>query len=175
MKRAEHLRDSVRRTGVSLPGRELRERDQHKIALAHPRMGNLKSWFADSLVSENQNIQVQGARAIANTGRTVTSVLFFDAQQGCEQSLGIELCFKSDDRIEKSRLIGEAHRRGGIERRACHHRSQGTQPRGGSGHRGLGIPGRTRLVRTHADIDLLHALQTIAMRTAEGRAVGPIC
>ena len=81
MKNLEHLRDSFRHAGFFTFGRKLRERDQHEISLTHPRMGNLKSWLADSLVSEHQNIQVQGSGAIANARRTVAPKFFFDLKQ----------------------------------------------------------------------------------------------
>jgi hypothetical protein len=77
-------------------------------------MGNLKSGLADFLVSEHQNIQVERARAISNTLRTVTSVLLFDPQQAVEQRVGIERGLQGDHCIEKSRLLGKPHGLGGV-------------------------------------------------------------
>jgi len=78
-------------------------------------MGNLKSGLADFLVSEYQNIQVEGARAIPNARQPVAAELLFDPQQAVEQRVGIERGLQGDHCIEKSRLFGKTHRLGGIQ------------------------------------------------------------
>ena len=80
-------------------------------------MRNLEARLADPFVSIHQNIQVQGARAIANCGEAVSPEFLFDAEQGVQQSAGGEIGLQGDDGVEETGLVGEPDGFGGVERR----------------------------------------------------------
>jgi hypothetical protein len=87
----EQLRDDFGLLARLILGCEFHERNHDKLALAHPRMGNLQSGLLDSSVSEHQNIQVQRPRAIPDCCRSVPPEFLFDAQQPGEQGMRFEL------------------------------------------------------------------------------------
>jgi hypothetical protein len=81
-------------------------------------MGELKARLAHFQVFEYKNIQIQRAGSVANAGGAVAPKFLFDAEQAFEQGMWVKVGLKDNHRIEKTRLIGDAHRLGGIERGA---------------------------------------------------------
>ncbi len=125
-------------------------------------MGKLKARLADGQISEYQNIQIQRSGSVANAGGAVAAKLMFDAEEAFEQGMRVEAGLKDDHRIEKMRLIGEAHRLGGIERRARYNAPERFEARGRSGQRSFGWPRAAGQVCAHSDVGGLHTIKTIA-------------
>lgn len=125
-------------------------------------MGKLKTRLADCQVSEYQNIQIQRAGSVANAGGTVAAKLLFNAKQALEQGVRVKAGLKDDDRVEKTRLAGEAHRLGGIKRRASYDVPQRLEARGRRSQRSFRWSHGTGQVCAHSDVGGLHDIKTIA-------------
>jgi hypothetical protein len=80
-------------------------------------MGNLQSRLVHRQVSKEQNVQVEGPRAVAQAGRAVPAELVLDGQQAFEQLPWRKVRLQFDDGIDETRLAGESDRLGAPERR----------------------------------------------------------
>ena len=138
-------------------------------------MGKLKARLADCQISKYQHIQIQRSRSVANAGGPVAAKLMFDAEEAFEQCLRVEAGLKGDDRVQKMRLIGEAHRLGGIERRARYNATERFEARGGSGQRSFGRTRAAGQVCPHSDVGGLHTIKTIAAGRDQVGRVPPHC
>ncbi len=125
-------------------------------------MRKLKARLADGQVSKYQNIQIERAGSVANAGGAVPAKLMFDAEQACEQGMRVKDGLKDDDRVEKTRLAGEAHRLGGIKRRARKNVTERFEARGSRGQGGFRWSHAAGQVCTHSDVGGLHEIKTIA-------------
>ena len=127
-------------------------------------MRNLKAGLADPLVSIHKDIQVQGARAIANCGEAITPEFLFQPKQPVEQGTGVEIGFESHDGVEETGLVGETDGFGGVERGAGNDASERFQPFSGGGKGGFGVSGGAVNVRAHTDVGGMHRFQSIGLR-----------
>lgn len=88
--------------------RDFVERNQNEGALGHARMRNLQIGLTEAKVSQHQDIQIEGARAVAWAERAVAAVLALEVEQRIEQRVRRKRRFEHDDCVEKSWLLGEA-------------------------------------------------------------------
>jgi len=138
------------------------ERNQDESALRQPRVRNLKTRLADLHVPEEQNIQIERARAVGDGAGPVSSKLLFDGQQAFQQLLGLKLCFQGDHRVDKARLRGKSDRFGGVERRPAGDVTERFKTGGSCGESGLRRACTTGDVRAHGDVRGWHEFKTIA-------------
>lgn len=89
---------------------------KHKCALRQPRMRNFEIVLAQNQIAEQENVQVERARAIPEPRRAVAAKLALQVEQGMQQLARSKIGLKPHNGIEKSRLIGKAYRSGGIKR-----------------------------------------------------------
>ena len=79
---------------------------------------NLEARLVDQSLAEQQDIQVQGARAPA-FGLAFTALRQFDALQGIEQRQRLEVGLQCRNRVDVAWLVGGPERVAGIERGDC--------------------------------------------------------
>jgi len=96
-------------------------------------MRNFQARFADPLVPVYQNIQIQRPWPVANALRAIPAKFLLNPEQPLEQGAGVELRLQRHHSVEKSGLIGQAHRRGRIEGRTGDYVAQGLQALRGRG------------------------------------------
>ena len=151
--------------------RDLVEGNEDECALGQAGMRNLKIGFTEVKISQQYNIQVQGAGAIAHAGGAVTAEFALDFEQRIEKAMRGEAGFKRDDRIQKPGLVGEADGRGGIERGAVNDAAcRGFEPASRGGQRGGGRSRRTGDICSHRDVGCEHGIERISQ--ADGASMG---
>jgi len=140
-------------------GRDLRERDENECTFGKTGMRDFEVGLGDDLIAEEQDVEVERARAVWKTGCAVAAELALDSEQAFEQGARGEFGFERDHGVDKVRLVGEADGRGGVERRAGNEAAQGFEARCGGGERGFGRASVAWQVGAEADIGGGHAAQ----------------
>lgn len=112
--------------------RKLQKRDKHEGALAYARMRNGKSFLADMVIPEDQNIDIDGARSPALIAHPFQPA--FGVKASIKQLTGRKRRLDFSDRIEKIRLVGDTPRwrtikRGNLDDIDTRERIKGTQGR----------------------------------------------
>lgn len=101
---------------ITQPRRNLMKRHEHKCALRQPWMRNLEIVLAQNQIAEQENVEVERARAIPEPSRAVPSEVALQIEQSTQQLARSKMGLKPHNGVEKSRLIGKAHRRRGVKR-----------------------------------------------------------
>ncbi len=127
------------------------EGDENKGALGKTRVGDIEAGLANDQVSIEDDVEIERARAIGRAGDAVAAEFALEGEKRAEKLEGGEIGFKSDDGIEKARLLGEAGGRGGVERGARRDVADGGEASGGSGERGFRRAGRAIEVGAKSD------------------------
>ncbi len=109
------MRDGSAAVGIAQVGRDFVQRDEDEGALGEARMRDFKAGLAEDEIVVEENVEIEGARAVRNTGGAVAAEFTLDEENGAKQFERRQSCFESYDRVEKAGLIGEAHGLGGVE------------------------------------------------------------
>jgi len=129
----KQLSHGTAREWVDRLWRDLREWDEDEGAVGKAGMGDFEVGLGYDLIAEEQDIQVECARAVWKTGCAVAAKFALDCQQAVEQGAGGEIAFESDDGVDEVGLVGKADGLGGVERRTGDEAAEGFEPRcGGS-------------------------------------------
>jgi hypothetical protein len=96
--------------------RDLDQGYQHEGALRQPRMWDLQPRLADLRVAQEQDVQIQRSRPVADALPPVAPKLLFDFQQPFQQLSRLQVRFQLHHRINESRLFGKPHWLGAVER-----------------------------------------------------------
>jgi hypothetical protein len=75
-------------------------------------VGDVEVGFVEDEVSIEQNVEIESARAVGNSGGAVAAEFALDGEEGGEEGSGGEIGFEGDDGVDKARLIGKADRLG---------------------------------------------------------------
>jgi len=135
---------------------DLAERDEDEGAFGEAGVGNDKTGPTDNEVAIEQDVQVEGARAIGDAGGAVTPKVLFDEEQGAEEFKGGQVCLKRGGGIEKAGLLGEADGLGGVERGAGKYAAKGVEARSRGSQRGIWGSGGAGQVGAHSDVGGAH-------------------
>jgi hypothetical protein len=125
-------------------------------------MRNLQTGFTNDEVSHQKDIQIQGARTVADTGRAATPEPKLEFEQGLEQCRWGKCGGQCDHGVGEARLVRKSHRFGQVEGRTGDNAPQLFQSRRG---RGQGRLGRARMagqVGAHSDVCRLHGGQDLS-------------
>ncbi len=68
-------------------------------------MRDFEIGFADHQVVEQENIEIEGAGPVGDSGGAVAAEFVFDGQQGGQQFTRLESCFECHDGVEKTGLV----------------------------------------------------------------------
>jgi len=115
-------------------------------------MRDFKSGFAKDEIVVEENVEIEGARAIGNTGGAVAAEFAFDEENGAKQFERRQSGFESDDCVKETGLISEADGRGGVDRGAGRDAAEGGEANGGGGERGFGRAGGAGQVGAEGDV-----------------------
>lgn len=123
--------------------------------------------FAQDQVAEQQNVEVESARAISGPGgAAVAAKLLLNAEQAGEQLARSKSGFKPHHRIQKMRLIGKSDGRRGIKRGTRNHAAQLRQPLPSRRERRLRRTSRAGQVCAESDVRNGHPVFRIALRSS---------
>lgn len=142
--------------GMSRIGRDLSEGQQDEAALVHAWVRHEEPLGGENAIAVENEVQVEGARAICDAVAAVAAEETFDLKQAIEQRLGCEGGFKRDGGIQKGGLIGVADGLSGVEARACGDVAELTQLLNGGLEGGLRSAGDAGQIRAKRDICRLH-------------------
>jgi hypothetical protein len=109
------------------------------------------------LGSQQQQVEVERPRAIADGARAIAPKGQFYPQQGIEQCACREASFQPNHGVDEARLILEPDRPGGVERGPACHRAEASELFDGSRQRFFRRSCRTGDVRSQSDVGELHA------------------
>lgn len=124
----EELIHSRMETGNNNLRRNLVQWYENEGAVCQARVRNLKVRSTKLKVSHHQDIQVEGTRAVGNTGGPVPAEFLLNLEESLEEGTGGKGRVKFDHGVEKAGLIGESYGLGGIERGAADHSAEGGEP-----------------------------------------------
>jgi len=150
-------------------GGDFRERDKDEGALRQARMRNFEGRLRRDEIAVEEDVEVEGARAIGDGARTIASKTALDGEKRIKKWVRSEAGFKGDHGIEEARLIGEADGLGGIERGTRGDTAQRANVLEGSGERCVGRAGEAGKVGAESDVSEGHAL----LRVAEPEETAP--
>lgn len=120
--------------------------------------------LAQDEISEEKDVEVEGTRTVAETGRAVAAEFELDREQLLEQFARGKIGFQSDDCVEEARLISKADRRGGVKRRTGDNTTELREAIRGCGKRCLRRTGRTGKVGAEAYIGNGHGSRVSRQR-----------
>lgn len=73
-------------------------------------MRNFQSRLANEAIAVKQDVEVQGARTVENTGGAVSAEFLLDAHKAVEKGMRIQFRLQGDGGIDEPRLGGETNR-----------------------------------------------------------------
>ena len=79
-------------------------------------MRDFETGLGEDEIAVEEDVEVEGARTIGDGARAIAAEEALDEEKIVKQLARREIGIKGDDGVEEARLIGEADRRGGIER-----------------------------------------------------------
>ena len=103
----QQLCDGVSAARIAEAGSDFVERDEDEGALGEARMRDFETGQAEDEIAVEENVEVEGARAVAHAGGAVAAELALDEENGAQQFERRESGFKSDDGVEEAGLIGQ--------------------------------------------------------------------
>lgn len=119
-------------------------------------------------VSVEQDVEIEGARAIEYAGRAVAAEFALDEEERVEERGRGEIGFEGHDSVDEARLRGESHRRGGVKGGTADDAADGGKAIDGGGEGSLRRPGGTSDVGAHPDVSGLHVLRVTRTRRLAG-------
>ena len=147
------------------------KRYENERAVRETRMGDVQIGLVQDEVSVEQDVEIEGARTVENTGGTLASEVVLDAEESCEKRGRGKIRFESNHGVEEAGLIGKSHGSGGVKRRAAAHVANRRKAIEGSRQCGFRRAGRAGYVGTHPDVSGLHGFRVA--RKGRGRPYGP--
>ncbi len=108
------------------------------------------------LASQQQQVQIERPRAIADGTGAIPSERQFDPEQGIEQFARCEGGLESDHGVYEARLIREPDRPGGVKGGSACHNSEAGKLLDGRHQRSFRRSCRTGDIRPHSDVRELH-------------------
>ncbi len=153
----EELRDGLAAAGIAEIGCDFVEGDEDKGALGEARMGDFEAGFAEDEIAVEENVEIEGARAIGDACGAVAAEFAFDEENGAKQFEWRQSGFEGDHGVEEAGLIDDADGRGGVERGARGDAAERSETDGGGGERGFGRAGGTGQVGAEGDVGERHA------------------
>ena len=151
--------------------RDLVERDQDEGALGEARVRDDKTSSTDNKVAVEQDVEIEGARAVGDAGGAVAAKVLFDEEQGAKQFDGGQASFEGGGGVEKAGLLREADRRGGVKRGTGKHATQRFEARGRGSQSGIRWSGGAGQVGAQSDVGGAHTAQ--GYRESAQERVGP--
>jgi hypothetical protein len=148
----EELCSSEAGTRIAEIGSDFGEGYENKGALREAGMRNLEARLREDEIAVEENVEVEGAGAVGDSGGAITTEETFNKKEGGEEGARSERGFKSDDGIEEAGLISESDGGSGIQRRTHDDVSDGREVREGRGERGVGMAGRAGKVGAEGDV-----------------------
>jgi len=97
-------------------GRNLVQWDEHEGALGQARVRNHEARPANNKIAEQENIQIERARAIGKAHEAIATEVLLDEEHGAEQFEWSQFGLECHGSVEKARLIQESDRLSGEER-----------------------------------------------------------
>ena len=155
-KAGEELGDGAAGAGITELGCDFGERDENEGAFSETRVGNIEAGFAEEEVVVEEDVEVEGTRAVGDGCGAVAAEIALDGEEGVEEIAWGEWSFEGQDRVEETGLIGEADGGGGMERGACGDSAQGGETCGGGGECGLRRADGAGKVGTECDVGGRH-------------------
>lgn len=122
-------------------------------------MRDVEIGFADHQVAEQENIEIEGARPVGDSGGAVAAEFAFDVQQGGKEFTRVEGSFDAYYRVQKTGLVLKANGRGGIEGGAGYDAAERSDALNCGGHRGIRRSGGAGEIGAQADISGAHTFQ----------------
>jgi hypothetical protein len=94
-------------------------------------MRDLQIELADDEIADEENIEIESAGAVRDSGGTVAAKLALDGVQSVKKPVGGETGLEHDNGVEEARLAGQADGCGGIERGTGGDAAEGPETRCG--------------------------------------------
>ena len=95
---------------------DLSERDEDEGAGREAGMRDFEVGLGDDLIAEEEDVEVEGAGAVAKAGCAVAAEFALDGEEIFEEGARGEVGFEGDDGVEEAGLVGETDGLGGVER-----------------------------------------------------------
>ncbi len=122
-------------------------------------MGNLKPRLAHGNAVNQKDIQVKRPRPVRNGDGAVTAEPALDLKQCFKEPARGQFGLERDGSVEEARLLGKAHRRGGVERRTGGDAAQRMEFLDGGGEGCFRWSGGARQIGSQPDVASAHLLQ----------------
>ena len=113
--RGQQLGDGLLKDRMTPLRGDLGQRFEDKTALGQRRVGNREAAGADDLVVDQQQVQIERARAFGDITVAVAAIGALGGEEKVEQAVGIEAGFHHDDSVHKGGLIHPANGLGAVE------------------------------------------------------------
>ncbi len=86
------------------------KRDENERSLGKPRVGDVEIGVVKHEASKEQNVEVEGTRAVLHAYGTVAAEFALDVEQGLNECRRGKAGFKSNDSVNEAGLIRKSHR-----------------------------------------------------------------
>jgi hypothetical protein len=97
-------------------GSDFGEGDEDEGALSESGMRDFETGFAEDEIAIEEDVEVEGAGAVAKAGCAVAAEFALDGEEIFEEGARGEVGFEGDDGVEEAGLVGETDGLGGVER-----------------------------------------------------------
>jgi hypothetical protein len=156
------LRNGETGAGIAESGSDFGEGYEDEGALGEAGMRNFEAWLGENEIAVEENVEVEGAGAVGDSGGAVTTEEALDEEKGSQEGARGERGVKGDNGIEEAGLIGEADGGSGIQRGVRGDASDGRKLREGRGEGGVGMTSRAGKVGAEGDVGEGHAGTRVA-------------
>jgi len=138
----EEFRGGEAGAGIDGIGGDFHKGDEDEGALCETGMRDFEVEFREDEVAVEEEIEVEGARAVGRGGGVVAAEVALDGQERVEDDARSEIGIEGNDGVEEAGLIGEigwgADGRSGVERGAGGDAAVSGEEREDGGERGVG-------------------------------------
>jgi len=152
----EELSGGEAGAGIDDVGSDFNEGDKDESALGEAGMREFEVELREDEVAVEEEIEVEGARAVGEAGGAVAAEEALDGKQGVEEDARGEIGRESNDGVEEaglgSKARGKTNGGGGVERGVCGDAAERGEVREDGGERGVGIAGRAGEVGAEGDV-----------------------
>lgn len=138
--------------GIVKVGCDLVERNEDEGALGKARMRDFESGLTEHEIAIENEIEIEGARAVGDGVEAVAPEFLFDGKECAEELKWRERGFKRGGGIEEARLIGKTDGRGGVERGAGGDAAERAETRERGGERDIGRSGGAGQIRAKGNV-----------------------
>jgi hypothetical protein len=147
----QELRDGETGAGIAEVRSDFSERNEDEGAFGEMGMREFEAGLTEDQVVVEKKIEVKGAGAVGNGSGTLAAKVALDTEESGEEFAGGERGLEEDDGVEKTGLIGETDRSGGVERGARRDAAARGKTRDGCGECRVGRAGRAGDVGAESD------------------------